>query len=93
MSSRVSSIAFWQRDAEAAAKEAETAARDAEADAARFAASAQVKAGREARQALQDMRNPKPAAPALTLRPARPQSGIDNPFFTVDPHLHPRQAK
>ena len=91
MSSRVSSIAFWQRDAEAAA-------RDAEADAARFAASAQVKAGREARQALQDMRNPKPAAPALTLRPARPQSGIGNrgignPFFVVDPHLHPHRAK
>ena len=62
---------------------------DAEADAARFAASAQVKAGREARQALQDMRNPKPAASALALRP----SGIGNPFFVVDPHLHPRRAK
>ena len=80
-------------DAEAVAVDAEAAAREAEADAARFAASAQVKAGREARQALQDMRNPKPAAPALTLRPARPPSGIDNPFFTVDPHLHPRRAK
>ncbi len=73
--------------------DAEAAAREAEADAARFAASAQVKAGREARQALQDMRNPKPAAPAQTLRPARPQSGIGNPFFVVDPHLHPHRAK